>query len=81
MATIGEVYGPAMEIQTPEEAAAFLEKETQRHVEEFGQDREEARRVILSNVGYYAGYYDSETQKRVYRLFNTEHPVFGKMGA
>lgn len=30
-------------------------------------------------VGYYAGYYDSETRERVERLFMCAHPVFGSI--
>ena len=39
--------------------------------------RAKAEEIERSNLGYYAGYYDSETRERVERLFRCEHPVFG----
>jgi len=42
-----------------------------------GHDKAEAERIERSNLGYYAGYYDSETMARVNRLFKTTHPIFG----
>lgn len=32
----------------------------------------------LSNVGYFAGYYDRETADRIYDAFETAHPIFGR---
>jgi hypothetical protein len=77
MITIGEKYGPAMEMTTQEEADAYFEKCVQ-HTMSFGRTREEAESVERANVGYYAGYYSDETRRRVERLFNCAHPVFGK---
>ena len=37
----------------------------------------EAEKLAKDNIGYFAGYYDKETRRRLYKLFNTEHPVFG----
>ena len=74
--TIGEKYGPAMSITDPKEAAAYFE-ECVLHSMSFGRNREEAERVEKMNLGYYAGYYDDETRKRVEKLFNCAHPVFG----
>ncbi len=34
-----------------------------------------------ANLGYFAGYYDSETRERVERLFKCSHPVFGAIAA
>lgn len=39
--------------------------------------REEAESNVRENLGYYAGYYDSETMSRVNKLFRTTHPIFG----
>lgn len=75
--TIGEKYGPAMEIKTQAEADAYFEK-CVAHTLSFGEvDRKKAEAIERSNLGYYAGYYSSETRERVERLFRCKHPVFG----
>jgi len=42
------------------------------------QPREEHIRIQLSNLGYFAGYYDKKTYNRILKWFNTSHPIFGK---
>jgi len=76
--TMGEKYGPAMKIETQEEANEYLER-CVRHNMNFGNTREEAESIEKSNLGYYAGYYDDETRRRVERLFKCAHPVFGSI--
>lgn len=78
--TFGEKYGPAMAIQTEEEARAWFEKCVE-HTMTFGKDRKEAEAVERLNIGYYTGYYDDETAERVMRLFNVTHPIFGNARA
>jgi hypothetical protein len=81
--TIGDKYGPAMKITNPTDAASYFEI-CVRHTMSFGSTRADAERIERSNLGYYAGYYDSETRMRVDRLFACAHPVFGaiaKVGA
>lgn len=43
-----------------------------------GDSQEEATRLMLSNIGYFAGYYSREIADRAYELFDTEHPVWGR---
>ena len=74
--TMGQKYGPAMEITTQAEADAYFEECVQ-HTMGYGQEREEAKSIERSNLGYYAGYYDAETRERVERLFRCARPVFG----
>lgn len=74
--TIGDKYGPAMKITDPEEAKEYFEA-CVLHTMSFGKSREEAEQIERSNIGYYAGYYDSEIASRVYELFNCKHPIFG----
>lgn len=76
--TIGEKYGPAMKITDQAEADVYFEKCVE-HTMGHGKSREEAERIERSNLGYYAGYYDSETRERVERLFRCSHPVFGSI--
>ena len=74
--TIGEKYGPAMNITDQAQADAYFEQCVQECMAH-GRTREEAESIERQNLGYYAGYYDNETRCRVERLFRCSHPVFG----
>jgi hypothetical protein len=76
--TVGEKYGPAMEMTDQSTADAYFE-ELVTHSMRFGKTRKEAESLERSNLGYYAGYYSSETRARVERLFRCAHPVFGSI--
>lgn len=76
--TMGEKYGPAMEITDASDARAYFEK-CVRHCMAYGRTREEAEDIERQSLGYYAGYYSNETRCRVEKLFGCEHPVFGKI--
>lgn len=81
--TIGDKYGPAMKMTDAAEASDYFERCVQ-HTMTFGTDRKEAERIERTNLGYYAGYYDNETRRRVEKLFACSHPIFGaisKVGA
>lgn len=73
-----ETLSPAMELRTQEEADDYFDALVDWHVN-MGHysNRMDAERVVRINIGYYAGYYDYETQERVYKLFKTCHPFFG----
>ena len=43
-----------------------------------GKNLRLAKKIAKKNIGYWAGYYDEETTKRIWKLYRTEHPVFGK---
>lgn len=45
--------------------------------DKFGKTPLEHKEQQLSNVGYFAGYYDEETRKRVSKWLGAEHPIFG----
>jgi hypothetical protein len=75
-ATYGEKYHPAMKITDQAEADLYFEA-CVKHCMRFGKSREEAEQIERCNLGYFGGYYDDETQKRVNRLFHTTHPIFG----
>jgi hypothetical protein len=74
--TAGEKYGPAMKITDQAEADAYFEQ-CVKHNMSLGQSREEAEDVNRQNLGYWAGYYDDATRRRVERLFLCKHPIFG----
>lgn len=76
--TIVDKYGPAMTITDQSLADAYFER-CVAHSMGFGRSRPTAEAIERSNLGYYAGYYDSETRKRVERLYRCAHPVFGKI--
>ena len=81
--TIGQKYGPAMEITDQEEADRYfglLVEHTMKHAQdEEYKSREGAENLERQNLGYCAGYYDTETRERVERLFSCAHPVFGSV--
>jgi len=64
--TMGEVMRAALECETKEEAAQFMEeyREITPHADE--------------NIGYMSGYYDNATMTKVQDLFDVAHPVFGR---
>jgi hypothetical protein len=76
--TIGQKYGAAMEIKTEAEAKEYLELCIQHNMRNSSRTRDEADVMERMNIGYYAGYYDTETAQRVMRLFNCVHPFFGR---
>jgi hypothetical protein len=81
--TYSECLEPAMEITDPQDAQQYLANYvayTQKHLDrEPRNDGMNALEIVKINLGYFAGYYDNETRKRVERLFNCEHPVFGSI--
>lgn len=77
--TIGDKYGPAMKIADQTEADAYFARCVEHTMQFVGGSREEAERIERINLGYYAGYYDEETRKRVEHLFRCAHPVLGKI--
>lgn len=72
-------YTVAMEITTQKEADDYFEKLVRWAIKESGKSKAEVERIQRTNLGYFAGYYDSKTQRRVQKLFNCEHPIFGSI--
>lgn len=68
----------AMRVQTKEEARAILEDYVAEILKARRTTRRIARKIAKRNIGYFAGYTDAETAERVWRLFGTRHPVFGR---
>lgn len=75
--TIGELYGPAMEIDNEADAQFYLGELVKRQMEVWNMSEDEARTSVLANLGYYAGYYNAATFDRVMKVFKTAHPIFG----
>lgn len=78
MKTTGELYTPAMQVESEQEARDYMEFLVTHHMETWHKSREESEATVRQNIGYYAGYFDQETFDRVMRLYGVEHPVFGK---
>lgn len=80
LTTMGEVFDEALNIAkyTPHKAKDFLDKYA-RHISEVANvSYDDAVKGAKNNLGYFAGYYDSQTCDLIYNTYVTEHPVFGK---
>lgn len=69
-------YSEAMEVKDKSEAAAYFERLVASCMSS-GQPRHICEEIQRKNLGYFAGYYDDETRRRVERLYNCAHPFFG----
>lgn len=71
--TYGECLGPAMKITDEYDAKQYLDAYVsyiQKHLDkELKNDNKKALEIAKMNIGYYAGYYDNKTSKRVNKLF------------
>jgi hypothetical protein len=74
--SIHDMYRPCcVGIFTKQQADEYLDYLV-RYFEKLGvESPEETHR---SNIAFYASYWDADTRKRVFELFETEHPVYGK---
>jgi hypothetical protein len=65
-------------INTKEEAAALVAEEAAAAADFYKIPVKTAAANILSNIGYFTGYFDHATADRIMDLFDCEHPVFGR---
>ena len=81
--TYGEALSPAMSITDQKDADQYFEdyvKYTQKYLDEKpDEDGKTAEEIVRINLGYYAGYCSDDTRKRIEKLFNCSHPIFGKI--
>lgn len=75
--TIGELYGAAVAIEKQEDADRYFKALVASAQRKWGKSLEQATADEKQNLGYFAGYYDSETMRRVFKLYQCQHPVFG----
>lgn len=78
LSAAGDLYGPAMRVESKEEADAYLNKLVQMQVAE-GVHPDIATKIIKANLGYYTGYLSHQERERVERLYDCAHPVFGSI--
>lgn len=78
MMSIPEIIKAGLAAGTKDAAAAIVTERVGEMMLELGYKPEDARKTLLSNIGYYTGYLDHETADKVMELFDTEHPYFGR---
>ncbi len=80
--TFHESLEPAMSITEHSDADQYLKDYIayiqKRLNKESRQDNATAEQIAKVNLGYYAGYFNTETRIRIEKLFHCEHPFFGK---
>lgn len=77
--TVGDIYGPAMKITEQAEADEYLLSLVACKAAREGITMRQAMSMARQNLGYYAGYHDEGTRRRVEELFHCSHPVFGSI--
>ena len=78
--TIGEIFDTALNLAKTDnyEAGVFYNAYIDYVRDENVCGRDEAEKIVKGNLGYFAGYCDSKTCDLIYKVYCTEHPVFGK---
>ena len=81
MATYGDMMREMGACTTKEEATLFIQKETDEVLKLRPElVREQARRIVMENIGYLTGYLDQAEANRLLRLFDARHPFLGGPG-
>lgn len=77
--TIGEIFKLALHLAktNPEEAKDFFYEYVNFISMEKHLSWDEATKRAKSNLGYFAGYYNKETRDIIYKVYDTQHPIFG----
>lgn len=63
---------------TKENADVITKEQVDEMVSVLGYTPEEARSIFLGNLGYTTGYYPHELADKVFEMFETAHPYFGR---
>ena len=63
---------------TKANAEAIVKEQVEEMVSVLHYQPWEAKKIVLANIGYFCGYYPAELADKVYEMFDTEHPVFGR---
>src|SRR5271155_2446298 len=80
MRSISEIVNLVVDGQltTQEQANALIEDEVADRAKICNITEEEARSVLLANIGYTTGYMTHAQADTIMELFNIEHPVWGR---
>ena len=76
--TYGQTLGPAMKMTETDEAKEYLNQLVyyQLHAPNIeDRDLDTIWKNVMSNLGYYSGYYGPEVAPRVRKLFGAVHPI------
>lgn len=80
MENMGKIFRKALDIAEnhPEEAKEFL-TEYANAIRDANplMSEEEATKAALNNLGYFAGYYNSDTRDKISKVYGAVHPIFG----
>lgn len=76
--TYAECIEPAMKIKSKKDATQYLNSYAL-YIQKSLTNGESAIDIAKQNLGYYAGYYGNDVRKRVEKLFDCSHPIFGKI--
>lgn len=76
---MGEVFKLALKLakENIEEAQEWLKEYIKDIAEANKCSLDEATNIAKRNLGYFAGYYDAETCKIIYNVYQCSHPIFG----
>ena len=72
-----EQFNEAMACENKEQAEKWFLDEALRYQSDYGIEAEKAKQVILTNLGYMAGYYNQAASHKIHDLFGATHPIFG----
>ena len=78
--TMGEIFNTALDVAETGDGnrcQAFLTSYVEYIVSESNSNVAEAERIAKSNLGYFAGYYNSKVYETINKAYGAVHPVFG----
>lgn len=78
--TMGEIFNAALDVAKTgngDRCQAFLTSYVEYIVSESNHNVDEAENIAKSNLGYFAGYYNSEVYETINKAYGAVHPVFG----
>lgn len=78
MRTFGDMMRDAQACKTRDEARALVANEIAGLIQQSPLLlQEQARSIVLGNIGYMSGYCERPEAARILELFETRHPYFG----
>jgi outer membrane phospholipase A len=80
MRSVSELFNLVQDgkLKTVKEARVIIAEEVEARARATGQSEEEARAILLHNIGYHTGYCDHALADQIMKLYETEHPIFGR---
>lgn len=78
--TMGEIFNTALDVAktgNSDRCQEFLTSYVEYIVSESNRNVAEAEDIAKSNLGYFAGYYNSEVYETINKAYGAVHPVFG----